>query len=111
VRACVHRGECSYMYEYLRLYCVSQKKSSKIQLPCNKQVSVPVKHMLPPSPTKGKKISRLSYLQLYNIEGIMSIPVLGSKIGKKHSSIILKAIINFMLHSAMRAISAAAQTF
>jgi hypothetical protein len=60
---------------------------------------------------RKKKISRLSYLQLYNIEGTMSIPVLGSKIRKKHSSIILKAIINFMLHSAMSAISAAAQTF
>jgi hypothetical protein len=23
---CVHRGECSYVYEYLRLYYVSQKK-------------------------------------------------------------------------------------
>jgi hypothetical protein len=26
VRACVHRDECSYVYEYLCLYCVSQKK-------------------------------------------------------------------------------------
>jgi hypothetical protein len=25
VRACVYRGECSYVYEYLRLYCVSKK--------------------------------------------------------------------------------------
>jgi hypothetical protein len=25
VCVCVHRGECSYVYEYLRLYCVSQK--------------------------------------------------------------------------------------
>jgi hypothetical protein len=24
---CVHRGECSYVYEHLYLYCVSQKKS------------------------------------------------------------------------------------
>jgi hypothetical protein len=24
VRACVHRGECSYVYEYLRLYYVSK---------------------------------------------------------------------------------------
>jgi hypothetical protein len=23
---CVHRDECSYVYEYLSLYCVSQKK-------------------------------------------------------------------------------------
>jgi hypothetical protein len=22
---CVHRGKCSYVYEYLRLYCVSKK--------------------------------------------------------------------------------------
>jgi hypothetical protein len=26
VCACVHRGECSYVYEYLCLYCVSKKK-------------------------------------------------------------------------------------
>jgi hypothetical protein len=25
VRACVHKGECLYVYEYLRLYCVSKK--------------------------------------------------------------------------------------
>jgi hypothetical protein len=25
-KVCVHRGECSYVYEYLRLYCVSQKR-------------------------------------------------------------------------------------
>jgi hypothetical protein len=25
VRACVYRGECSYVYEYLCLYCVSKK--------------------------------------------------------------------------------------
>jgi hypothetical protein len=23
--ACIYRGECSYIYEYLRLYCVSKK--------------------------------------------------------------------------------------
>jgi hypothetical protein len=28
VRACVHMGECSYVYEYPCLYCVSQKKSA-----------------------------------------------------------------------------------
>jgi hypothetical protein len=27
VCVCVHRGECSYVYKYLRLYCVSQKKT------------------------------------------------------------------------------------
>jgi hypothetical protein len=32
VRACVHRGECSYVYEYLRLYCVSQKKN-QVEIP------------------------------------------------------------------------------
>jgi hypothetical protein len=26
VCVCVHRGECSYVYEYLCLYCVSKKK-------------------------------------------------------------------------------------
>jgi hypothetical protein len=26
MRTCVHRGEYSYVYEYLRLYCVSKKK-------------------------------------------------------------------------------------
>jgi hypothetical protein len=26
VRACIHRGECSYVYEYLRLYCVTYCK-------------------------------------------------------------------------------------
>jgi hypothetical protein len=26
VRACVNRSECSYVYEYLRLYCISQIK-------------------------------------------------------------------------------------
>jgi hypothetical protein len=26
VCVCVHRDECSYVYEYLRLYCVSKKK-------------------------------------------------------------------------------------
>jgi hypothetical protein len=29
VHACVYRGECSYIYVYLRLYCVSKKKSRK----------------------------------------------------------------------------------
>jgi hypothetical protein len=29
VRVCVHRGECPYVYEYLHLYCVSQKKILK----------------------------------------------------------------------------------
>jgi hypothetical protein len=27
MRACVRRGECSYVYEYLRLYCISKKKT------------------------------------------------------------------------------------
>jgi hypothetical protein len=26
MHACVHRGECSYVYKYLSLYCVSKKK-------------------------------------------------------------------------------------
>jgi hypothetical protein len=26
VRTCIYRGECSYMYEYLRLYYVSKKR-------------------------------------------------------------------------------------
>jgi hypothetical protein len=26
VCVCIYRGECSYVYEYLRLYCVSKKK-------------------------------------------------------------------------------------
>jgi hypothetical protein len=30
VRACVHIGECSYVYEYLRLYCVSKKKKEYV---------------------------------------------------------------------------------
>jgi hypothetical protein len=25
---CVHRGECSYVYKYLHLYCVSKKNHS-----------------------------------------------------------------------------------
>jgi hypothetical protein len=25
VRTCIHMGECSYVYEYLRLYCVYKK--------------------------------------------------------------------------------------
>jgi hypothetical protein len=25
VCVCVHKGECSYIYEYLRLYCICQK--------------------------------------------------------------------------------------
>jgi hypothetical protein len=29
VRVCVHRGECSYIYEYLHLYCVSQKNHNE----------------------------------------------------------------------------------
>jgi hypothetical protein len=29
VRACVHRGECSYIYEYLCLYHVSKKKNTR----------------------------------------------------------------------------------
>jgi hypothetical protein len=32
VCACVHRGECSYVYEYLRLYCVSKKNYLKVDL-------------------------------------------------------------------------------
>jgi hypothetical protein len=31
VCACVHRGECSYVYEYLRLYCVSKKTRQIIE--------------------------------------------------------------------------------
>jgi hypothetical protein len=27
IRVCVHRGECSYVYEYLSLYYVLKKKS------------------------------------------------------------------------------------
>jgi hypothetical protein len=30
VRTCVHRGECSYVYEYLCLYCVSKKKVTEL---------------------------------------------------------------------------------
>jgi hypothetical protein len=29
VRVCAHRDECSYVYEYLRLYCVSKKRKIK----------------------------------------------------------------------------------
>jgi hypothetical protein len=32
VRACIHRGECSYVYEYLRLYCVSKKRYKNVTL-------------------------------------------------------------------------------
>jgi hypothetical protein len=28
VRVCVHRGECSYVYEYLCLYCVSKETTT-----------------------------------------------------------------------------------
>jgi hypothetical protein len=34
VRVCIHRGECSYVYEYLCLYCVSQKKSDRNLAQC-----------------------------------------------------------------------------
>jgi hypothetical protein len=42
VRACVHRGECSYVYEYLCLYCVSQKnkKIDSLHLACAVRVLV-----------------------------------------------------------------------
>jgi hypothetical protein len=29
IRACVHRGGCSYAYEYLYLYCISKKLTKK----------------------------------------------------------------------------------
>jgi hypothetical protein len=29
VRVCVHRGECSYVYEYLCLFCVSKIKKKE----------------------------------------------------------------------------------
>jgi hypothetical protein len=32
VRTCVHRVECSYVYEYLCLYYISQKKSRSLHL-------------------------------------------------------------------------------
>jgi hypothetical protein len=37
VRVCVHRGECSYVYEYLHLYCVSKKRRVKMneELSCH----------------------------------------------------------------------------
>jgi hypothetical protein len=34
VRMCVHRGEYSFVYEYLRLYCVSKKKGSAMHMSC-----------------------------------------------------------------------------
>jgi hypothetical protein len=34
---CVYRGECSYVYEYLRLYCVSQKNELSIFRICDLQ--------------------------------------------------------------------------
>jgi phosphate starvation-inducible membrane PsiE len=33
VCAYVHRGECSYVYEFLRLYCVFKKKYENRRLP------------------------------------------------------------------------------
>lgn len=44
-----------------------------------------------------------TYPRLYNTWGIMSIPVRGSTMDKKHSSIIVRATANFELHSAFRA--------
>jgi hypothetical protein len=32
VCTCIHRGKCSYVYEYLRLYCVTSEKTHT-QLP------------------------------------------------------------------------------
>jgi hypothetical protein len=42
VHTCVHRGECSYVYEYLHLYCDSKKRNhvtfwEKICLKCKNQ--------------------------------------------------------------------------
>jgi hypothetical protein len=28
VRACIHSGECSYVYEFLRMYCVTYDKKT-----------------------------------------------------------------------------------
>jgi hypothetical protein len=47
VRTCVHMGECSYMYEYLRLYYVSQKKF----------VALNVKKIAPQPDVLGHKIA------------------------------------------------------
>lgn len=41
--------------------------------------------------------------QLYTTWGIMSMPVLGSTIGRKHSSIIVSETANFELQSAFKA--------
>ncbi|MFS8026135.1 hypothetical protein Hanom_Chr16g01483381 [Helianthus anomalus] len=41
--------------------------------------------------------------QLYKTWGIISMPVLGSTMGRKHSSMIVRATASFRLHSAFRA--------
>lgn len=51
------------------------------------------------------------YPQLYKRWGIILIPVLGSIIGRKHSSIIFRAIANLILHSTMSAIFVVDWTF
>lgn len=51
----------------------------------------------------NKSIRESTDPKLYNTWGIMSMPVLGSTIGRKHSSIIVRATANFMLHSAFKA--------
>ena len=42
-----------------------------------------------------------TYFQLYTRCGIISIPVLGSTMDKKHSSIMVRATTNLELHSAI----------
>lgn len=50
-----------------------------------------------------KKKKQVSHPQLYMRWGIMSTPVLGSTIDRKHSSMIDRATASFELHSAFRA--------
>lgn len=55
--------------------------------------------------------TKKSHPQLYRTCGIMSMPVLGSTIGRKHSSMRVRAIANFEWHSATNAIFCLEYTF
>ena len=54
--------------------------------------------------TESSLKARKLYPLLYKTCGIMSMPVLGSTIGRKHSSMIPRAMASFALHSAISAI-------
>jgi hypothetical protein len=61
VRVYIHRGECSYVYEYLRLYCVSKKKCWLLFFPT---------YIFYPTTVAAAK-SELSYFLVQENEGNM----------------------------------------